>query len=54
MLALRAAVGLAESWASRRMTSKARKLVASRYHSFSEGFDAPDLRDAKRLMDALQ
>ena len=54
MLALRTATSLAESWASRGLRSEAHEQLASRYRSFSEGFDTPDLRQAKRLMDALQ
>jgi predicted ATPase len=54
MLALRTATSLAESWASRGLRSEAHALLAPRYHSFSEGFDTPDLKQAKRLMDVLQ
>jgi predicted ATPase len=31
----------------------ARELLAPVYEAFTEGFDTPDLRDAKALLDAL-
>jgi len=54
MLALRAARSLAELWTRQGLRSKARELLARRYTSFTEGFDTPDLKQAKNLLDALQ
>jgi len=54
MLALRAATSLAELWESRGLHDKARELLAPQYAWFTEGFDTPDLRQAKRLLDSLQ
>ncbi len=31
----------------------ARALLAPRYEAFTEGFDTPDLKDAKALLDEL-
>ena len=52
---LRAAASLARARASRRSErGKARDLLASVYGWFTEGFDTPDLRDAKALLDGLR
>jgi predicted ATPase/class 3 adenylate cyclase len=53
-LALRAATSLAELWKQQGLRAKARELLAPHYESFTEGFDTPDLRQAKSLLDALQ
>jgi len=52
-LALRAATSLVELWRSQGRHSEARMLLASVYGSFSEGFDLPDLKHAKVLLDQL-
>jgi tetratricopeptide (TPR) repeat protein len=52
-LALRAATSLAQLWRSQGMHGEARKVLAPVYGSFSEGFDLPDLRQAKVLLDQL-
>jgi predicted ATPase len=40
--------------AGRGERGEARDLLASVYGRFAEGFDTPDLRAAKALLDALQ
>ena len=50
---LRAATSLARLWADRGERDKASDLLAPVYDWFTEGFDEPDLRDAKALLDAL-
>ena len=54
MLALRAATSLAELWDRQGLRRKARELLAPQYDAFTEGFDTPDLRQAKSLLDTLQ
>ena len=49
---LRAAVPLARSWAVRGEGERARELLAPIYGWFTEGFDAPDVREAKSLLDS--
>ena len=51
---LRAAVSLARLWASGGDRQRAVDLLSPVYASFTEGFDTPDLRDARALIDALQ
>jgi hypothetical protein len=53
-LSLRAATSLAELWARQGLRSKARELLAPHYKALAEGFDTPDLKQAKNLLDALQ
>jgi class 3 adenylate cyclase len=50
---LRCAKDLARLLAERGDRAQARALLASVYEEFSEGFDAPDLRDARTLLDEL-
>ncbi len=50
---LRASVSLAELWRNQGKREEARELLAPLYGWFTEGFDAPDLRDAKALLDTL-
>lgn len=50
---LRAATSLAHLWADRGCRSEARELLAPVYGWFTEGFDTPDLREAKALLNAL-
>ena len=51
MWELRSAVGLARLWAAHGRRAEIRDLVAPIYSRFSEGFDTPDLVDAKALLD---
>jgi class 3 adenylate cyclase len=50
---LRAATSLARLWAEQGERRKARDLLTPIYGWFSEGFDTPDLKEAKALLDAL-
>jgi len=50
---LRAATSLARLWAEQGRRAEARELLAAVYGSFTEGFDTPDLKEAKALLDAL-
>jgi len=50
---LPATTTLAHLWADRGRRSEARELLAPIYGWFTEGFDTPDLREAKALLDAL-
>jgi tetratricopeptide (TPR) repeat protein len=50
---LRAAVSLARLWRDRGDSDQAKDLLAPIYSWFTEGFDAPDLRVAKALLDEL-
>jgi predicted ATPase len=50
---LRAAVSLARLLARQGMHAEARDLLAPVYGWFTEGFDAPDLKEAKALLDEL-
>ena len=54
LLELRAATDLARLWADVGGRTKARELLAPIYNGFTEGFGAPDLRDAKALLDELE
>ena len=51
MWELRSAVGLARLWAAHGRRAEIRDLVAPIYSRFTEGFDTPDLVDAKALLD---
>jgi predicted ATPase len=50
---LRAAVSLARLRRDQGRRSEARDLLAPIYGWFTEGFDTPDLKDAKTLLDEL-
>jgi predicted ATPase len=50
---LRAATGLARLWHERGRTEDARGLLAPVYGRFTEGFDRPDMKAAKALLDTL-
>ena len=52
-LELRAAVNLAGHWRDQSKMAAARDLLAPVYDWFIEGFDTPDLKDAKALLDEL-
>jgi len=50
---LQAAVSLARLWVEQGKRVKAHDLLAPIYNWFTEGFDTPDLKDAKALLDEL-
>jgi predicted ATPase len=51
---LRSATSLARLWRDEGKRAEARELLAPVYGWFTEGFDTPDLKDAKALLDALE
>ena len=51
---LRAATSLARLWRGPGQAAEARDLLAPVYGWFTEGFDTPDLREAKALLDELR
>jgi predicted ATPase len=52
-LELRAAVSLSRLWHRQGKCAEARQLLTEIYGWFTEGFDTPDLKDAKALLDEL-
>ena len=50
---LRAAVSLSRLWQRQGKRAEARQLLAEVYNWFTEGFDAPDLQEAKALLEEL-
>jgi predicted ATPase len=50
---LRAATSLARLWSEQGRRAEACELLAPIYDWFTEGFDTPDLKDAKVLFDEL-
>ncbi len=50
---LRAAISLARLWRDQNRMAVAGDLLAPLYAWFTEGFDTPDLQDAKTLLDEL-
>jgi predicted ATPase len=50
---LRASTSLARLWRDQGRREEARHLLAPNYNWLTEGFDAPDLKDAKALLDEL-
>ncbi len=50
---LRAATSLARLWCDQGKRTDARDLLASIYRCFTEGFDTPDLKEAKALLEEL-
>jgi predicted ATPase len=50
---LRASVSLGRLWRDQGKRAEARDLLGPIYDWFTEGFDAPDLKDAKALLDEL-
>lgn len=53
-LELRATVSLCRLWQAQGKTQEAWQLLTTLYHWFTAGFDAPDLRTAKELLEELQ
>ncbi len=53
-LELRAATALARLWADQGERGKAHDLLVATYDWFTEGFDMPDLKDAKALLAELR
>jgi class 3 adenylate cyclase/predicted ATPase len=53
-LELRAGISLARRWLDSERHDDARNLLAPIYGWFTEGFDTPDLKEAKALLDELQ
>jgi predicted ATPase len=53
MWELRAAMSLAHLWCDQGRRAEAHDLLAPIYAWFTEGFDTPDLKDAKALLDEL-
>src|SRR4030095_14393314 len=52
-LELRAALSLARLWQDQGKCAAARQLLAESYSWFTEGFDTPDLQEAKALLAEL-
>ena len=52
-LELRAATSLARLWGEKGRRAEARDLLAPVYGWFTEGFETPDLKEAKTLLDEL-
>ena len=52
-LELRAAISMARLWRDQGKRIEARDLLAPIYGWFTEGFDTPDLKDAKALLEQL-
>ena len=50
---MRAASSLARLWTEFGRRDEARNLLAPVYGWFTEGFDTPDLKEAKALLDKL-
>lgn len=50
---LRATMSLARLWQKQGKKKEARKRLAEIYDWFTEGFDTPDLKDAKALLEEL-
>ena len=46
-------MSLARLWRDQGKSGEARELLAPVYDWFTEGFDTPDLKDAKALFDGL-
>ena len=52
-LELRAAMSLSRLWRRQGKTKEARQVLEAIYNWFTEGFDTPDLKEAKTLLDDL-
>jgi class 3 adenylate cyclase/predicted ATPase len=53
-LELRAAMSLSRLWKEQEKKADAQRILAETYSWFKEGFDTPDLKDAKALLDELE
>jgi predicted ATPase len=53
LLELRASTDLARLWRDQGKRTEARDLLAPIYGWFTEGFDTPDLKEAKALLEEL-
>jgi predicted ATPase len=53
LLQLKASTSLARLWRDQGKRAEARNLLGPIYDWFTEGFDTPDLKDAKALLDEL-
>ena len=53
LLELRAAISLARLWGENKKKAEACEILSPVYGWFTEGFDTPDLQDAKVLLDEL-
>jgi predicted ATPase len=53
LLQLRAATSLGHLWHGQGKTEEARQLLGPLYNWFTEGFDAPDVKRAKTLLDEM-
>ena len=53
LLELRAGTSLARLWRDQGKRTEARDLLSPIYQWFTEGFDAPELKDAKALLEQL-
>jgi predicted ATPase len=51
---LRAATSLAHLWRDEDRRNEARSLLAPVFEWFTEGFDTPDLQEAKALLEQLR
>jgi adenylate cyclase len=51
---LRATISLARLWWAQEKTEEARQALTEIYHWFTEGFDTPDLLEAKALLEELE
>jgi hypothetical protein len=47
-------MSLGRLWQTQGKHAEARRLLAESYGWFTEGFDTPDLQEAKALLDVLQ
>ncbi len=52
-LELRAAMSLSRLWQQQGKRAEARELLAPLYRWFTEGFDTPDLQEAKTLLEEV-
>jgi predicted ATPase len=52
-LELRAALSLSRLWQQQGKHAEARELLAPIYSWFTEGFDTPDLQEARALLEEL-
>jgi predicted ATPase len=50
---LRAVITLSRLWQKQGKKAEARQILAEIYNWFNEGFDTPDLKEAKVLLDSL-